>query len=146
MEKILLDQLNGQRPTAFRFIQNSDELYEGDGFTVDNFMLMGISKVHLEIFSQMVVSICDILGLADFILDSDDASNYVSTFCDMNLMDKLIYLIYYFGKLSYRDLNENNCISFRINSLCTNPNGSSTRKRQEGYRVWVYFDEKIKEN
>ncbi len=84
-EKIFLDQLNGQRPTAFRFIQNSDDLYEGDGFTVDNFMLMGYMQgAYGDFFPDGSINISDILGLADFILDSDDASNYVSTFCDMN--------------------------------------------------------------
>ena len=84
-EKIFLDQLNGQRPTAFRFIQNSDELYEGDGFTVDNFMLMGyMIGANGDFFPDGSINISDILGLADYILDNGDPSNYVSIFCDMN--------------------------------------------------------------
>jgi len=84
-EKIFLDQLNGQRPTAFRFIQNSDELYEGDGFTVDNFMLMGYMQgAYGDFFPDGSINISDILGLADLILESSDPSNYVSMFCDMN--------------------------------------------------------------
>ena len=80
--KIFLDQLNGQIPTAFRFIQNSDELYEGDGFTVDNFMLMGYMQgAYGDFFPDGSINISDILGLADFILDSGDPSNYISMFC-----------------------------------------------------------------
>ena len=84
-EKIFLDQLDGQTPTAFRFIQTSDELYEGDGFTVDNFLLMGYMQGSPgDFFPDGSVNIGDILGLADFILDGNEASPYIMLFCDMN--------------------------------------------------------------
>ena len=38
----------------------------------------------MEIFPDGSINISDILGLADFILDNGDPSNYVSMFCDMN--------------------------------------------------------------
>ena len=84
-EKIFLSQLIGQVPTAFRFIQTSDELYEGDGFTVDNFKVMGYLQGSLgDFFPDGSVNISDILGLADLILNEDEASPYVLLFCDMN--------------------------------------------------------------
>jgi len=84
-EKIFLDQLDGQAPTAFRFIQTSDELYEGDGFTIDNFALMGYMQGAAgDFFPDGSVNISDILGLADFILDGNEASPYIVLFCDMN--------------------------------------------------------------
>ena len=96
-EKIFLDQLNGQTPLSFRFIQNSDELNEGDGFTFDNFKLMGYAQGAFgDFFSDGTVNVIDILGLADHILVGDDANDYVSLFCDMNsdgqidLLDLLI--------------------------------------------------------
>ena len=84
-EKVFLDQLNGQLPIAFRFIQGSDQLNEGDGFSFDNFKLMGYRQGTLGDFSpDGVVNIIDILGLEDFILDGVDISPYVLLFCDMN--------------------------------------------------------------
>ena len=84
-EKVFLDQLNGQLPMAFRFIQGSDQLNEGDGFSFDNFKLMGYRQGTLGDFSpDGVVNVIDILGLADFILDGIDISPYVLLFCDMN--------------------------------------------------------------
>jgi len=84
-EKILLDQLDGQAPIAFRFVQASDELYEGDGFTVDNFALMGYMQgAPGDFFPDGSVNISDILGLADFILDGNEVSPYIVLFCDMN--------------------------------------------------------------
>ena len=84
-EKIFLDQLNGQVPLSYRFIQNSDELNEGDGFTFDNFKLMGYTQGAFgDFFPDGSVDVFDILGLVDFILVGDDPSVYVSSFCDMN--------------------------------------------------------------
>ena len=62
-----------------------DELYEGDGFTVDNFKVMGYLQGSLgDFFPDGSVNISDILGLADLILNEDEASPYVLLFCDMN--------------------------------------------------------------
>ncbi len=70
---------------SYRFIQNSDELNEGDGFTFDNFKLMGYTQGALgDFFPDGTVDVFDILGLVDFILVGDDPSVYVSSFCDMN--------------------------------------------------------------
>ena len=96
-EKIFLSQLNNQSPTAFRFIQNSDELYEGDGFTVDNFTINGfLQGMSGDFFPDGSVNVNDILGLADLILNEDEANSYVLSFCDMdsngqiNILDLLI--------------------------------------------------------
>ena len=96
-EKIFLSQLNDQPLTSFRFIQNSDEIYEGDGFTVDNFTINGfLQGMSGDFFPDGSVNVNDILGLADLILNEDEASSYVLSFCDMdsngqiNILDLLI--------------------------------------------------------
>ena len=48
-------------------------------------MLMGyMIGANGDFFPDGSINISDILGLADYILDNGDPSNYVSIFCDMN--------------------------------------------------------------
>ena len=48
-------------------------------------MLMGYMQgAYGDFFPDGSINVSDILGLADLILDSDNPSNYVSMFCDMN--------------------------------------------------------------
>ncbi len=52
---------------------------------MDNFLLMGyIQGSPGDFFPDGSVNIGDILGLADFILDGNEASSYIMLFCDMN--------------------------------------------------------------
>ena len=84
-EKIFLDQLNGQIPISFRFIQSSDELNEGDGFTFDNFKLMGFMQgAPGDFFPDGIVDVSDLLGLSDLILSEQNPSPYVLSFCDLD--------------------------------------------------------------
>ena len=55
MEKIYLNQLNGNKPLAFRFIQDSDQYVEGDGFVFDDFSINGFSLGLLGDQHQMVL-------------------------------------------------------------------------------------------
>jgi len=84
-EKIFLSQLNGQIPTSFRFIQDSDENVEGDGFIVDNFRIQGfLIGLMGDIIPDGNINIIDIIALSDFIFFDEDANEYVQSFCDMN--------------------------------------------------------------
>ena len=84
-ETIHLDQLNNLEITSFRFIQTSNNYIEGDGFVVDNFQLSGYPIGLIGDFnSDTEVNIFDILGLADFLLFGDDASQAQLFFCDFD--------------------------------------------------------------
>lgn len=98
-EKIYLDQLNGNKPIAFRFIQDSDQYVEGDGFVFDNFSINGfLLGSSGDLTSDGIVNIFDIIGVADMISRSEEPSNYELTFCDLdengeiNILDLLMLI------------------------------------------------------
>lgn len=85
METILLDQLGASSITGFRFIQTSDNYVEGDGFTVDDFTILGFPYGLVGDFdSDNYVGILDILGLADLILFGGEPTNIQLDNCDLN--------------------------------------------------------------
>ena len=89
-EKIFLEQLNGHKPLRFRFIQDSDQFVEGDGFVFDNFSINGFSLgLSGDFTSDGVVNIFDIIGLADMISKNETPNSYVLTFCDMDANGEL---------------------------------------------------------
>ena len=99
MEKIYLNQLNGNKPLAFRFIQDSDQYVEGDGFVFDDFSINGFSLGLIgDLTSDGTVNIFDIIGLADMISRGEEPSNYELTFCDLddngeiNILDLLMII------------------------------------------------------
>ena len=99
MEKIYLNQLNGNKPLAFRFIQDSDQYVEGDGFVFDDFSINGFSLGLLgDLTSDGTVNIFDIIGVADMISRGEEPSNYELTFCDLdnngeiNILDLLMII------------------------------------------------------
>ena len=98
-EKIYLDQLGGYTPLAFRFIQDSDQYVEGDGFVFDNFSINGyLLGSSGDFTSDGIVNIFDIIGLADMISVGEEPSNYELTFCDLdengeiNILDLLMLI------------------------------------------------------
>ena len=98
-EKIYLDQLGGYTPLAFRFIQDSDQYVEGDGFVFDNFSINGFLLGSSGDFtSDGIINIFDIIGLADMISGGEEPSNYELTFCDLdengniNILDLLMLI------------------------------------------------------
>jgi carboxypeptidase T len=99
IEKIYLNQLNGNKPLAFRFIQDSDQYVEGDGFVFDDFSINGFSLGLLgDQTSDGTVNIFDIIGVADMISRGEEPSNYELTFCDLddngeiNILDLLMII------------------------------------------------------
>ena len=99
MEKIYLNQLNGNKPLAFRFIQDSDQYVEGDGFVFDDFSINGFSLGLLgDLTSDGNVNIFDIIGVADMISRGEEPSSYELTFCDLddngeiNILDLLMII------------------------------------------------------
>ena len=84
-ENIYLDQLNGNKPSRFRFILDSDQFVEGDGFVLDNFSINGFPLgLSGDFTSDGTVNIFDIISLADMISKNEEPNSYVSTFCDMD--------------------------------------------------------------
>ena len=74
----------------FRFIQDSDQFVEGDGFVFDNFSISGFSLgLSGDFTSDGVVNIFDIIGLADMISKNETPNSYVLTFCDMDANGEL---------------------------------------------------------
>ena len=84
-ETIHLDYLDGIDIEGFRFIQTSDNFVEGDGFSIDNFQILGYPSGMIGDFnSDAAVDIYDILGLADLLLFGNDPSQYQLFFCDFD--------------------------------------------------------------
>ena len=84
-DKFYLDQLGGLKPSAFRFIQNSDQFVEGDGFVVDAFSINGYSiGKQGDYFPDGDINIFDIVGLADLISYGREPSEYALNFCDID--------------------------------------------------------------
>ena len=84
-ESIDLNQLGNTRIFGFRFMQTSDNYVEGDGFTIDNFRILGISSYKFGDFNaDNSVDILDVFGVADLILNNMNATAYQLTFCDLN--------------------------------------------------------------
>ena len=96
-ETIQLDQLNGNNPTAFRFIQTSDNYQEGDGFSIDDFTILGYPQsLQGDFIPDGTVDIIDVLALADLILLDQEPSAYQLFFSDLdnnnvlNVMDLVL--------------------------------------------------------
>ena len=96
-ETIQLDQLNGNDPTAFRFIQTSDNYQEGDGFSIDDFTILGYTQsLQGDFIPDGTVDIIDVLALADLILLDQEPSAYQLFFSDLdnnnvlNVMDLVL--------------------------------------------------------
>jgi len=96
-ETIQLDQLNGNNPTAFRFIQTSDNYQEGDGFSIDDFTILGYTQsLQGDFIPDGTVDIIDVLALADLILLDQEPSAYQLIFSDLdnnnvlNVMDLVL--------------------------------------------------------
>ena len=84
-ETIYLDYLGGFDIEGFRFIQTSDNFVEGDGFSIDNFQILGYPSGMMGDFnSDAAVDIYDILGLADLLLFGNDPSQSQLFFCDFD--------------------------------------------------------------
>ena len=84
-EVIYLDHLEGLQILGFRFIQTSDNFVEGDGFSLDNFQILGYPTGLMGDFnSDSVVDIFDILGLADLLLFGGESSQGQLFFCDFD--------------------------------------------------------------
>ena len=84
-ETIHLDYLDGIDIEGFRFIQTSDNFVEGDGFSIDNFQILGYPSGMIGDFnSDAVIDIYDILGLADLLLFGNDPSQSQLFFCDFD--------------------------------------------------------------
>ena len=96
-ETIQLDQLNGNDPTAFRFIQTSDNYQEGDGFSIDDFTILGYTQsLQGDFIPDGTIDIIDVLALADLILLDQEPSAYQLFFSDLdnnnvlNVMDLVL--------------------------------------------------------
>ena len=84
-EIIYLDYLDGLDIEGFRFIQTSDNYVEGDGFSIDNFQILGYPSGMMGDFnSDAAVDIYDILGLADLLLFGNDPNQSQLFFCDFD--------------------------------------------------------------
>ena len=84
-ETIHLDYLDGIDIEGFRFIQTSDNFVEGDGFSIDNFQILGYPFGIIGDFnSDAEVDIYDILGLADLLLFGNDPSQSQLFLCDFD--------------------------------------------------------------
>jgi hypothetical protein len=98
-EIIYLDQLGGNDPLAFRFILNSDQFVEGDGFVFDSFSINGFPLGSRGDFSfDGVVNVFDIIGLADLLFNNEHPDQYILNFCDLdengylNILDLLMII------------------------------------------------------
>ncbi len=84
-EVIYLNHLEGLQILGFRFIQTSDNFVEGDGFSLDNFQVLGYPTGSMGDFnSDSVVDIFDILMLADLLLFGGEPSQGQLFFCDFD--------------------------------------------------------------
>ena len=84
-ETIHLDYLDGIDIEGFRFVQTSDNFVEGDGFSIDNFQILGYpSGIIGDFNSDAEVDIYDILGLADLLLFGNDPSQSQLFLCDFD--------------------------------------------------------------
>lgn len=84
-EVVHLDHLNGEEISSFRFIQTSDNFVEGDGFTFDDFSILGFPLGLMGDFNMdMSVNIFDLLSIADLLLFGDAPSETQLFFCDFD--------------------------------------------------------------
>jgi len=84
-ELILLDQLNGASITGFRFIQTSDNVVEGDGFTVDDLSISGFPTGVMGDYNlDMSVDIFDLLSIADVLIFGGEPTDSQLFFCDLD--------------------------------------------------------------
>ena len=84
-EIILLDQLNGATITGFRFIQTSDNFTEGDGFTFDDFSILGFPNGIMGDYNlDSSVDVYDLLGIADILIFGGELSGSQLFFCDLD--------------------------------------------------------------
>ena len=84
-ETIALDQLNGEVITGFRFVQSSDNFVEGDGFTVDDFSILGFPNGIMGDYNlDASVDIYDLLGIADVLIFGGEPSQSQLFFCDLD--------------------------------------------------------------
>tara|TARA_B100000959_G_scaffold89452_1_gene95020 strand:- start:409 stop:2658 length:2250 start_codon:yes stop_codon:yes gene_type:complete len=84
-ELILLDQLNGASITGFRFIQTSDNVVEGDGFTVDDLSISGFPTGVMGDYNlDMSVDIFDLLAIADVLIFGSEPTDSQLFFCDLD--------------------------------------------------------------
>ena len=84
-ELILLDQLNGASITGFRFIQTSDNVVEGDGFTVDDLSISGFPTGVMGDYNlDMSVDIFDLLAIADVLIFGGEPTDSQLFFCDLD--------------------------------------------------------------
>ena len=84
-EMIFLDQLNGAEILGFRFIQTSDNLVEGDGFTIDDLSISGFPTGTMGDYNlDTLVDIYDLLVIADVLLFGGEPSPSQLFFCDLD--------------------------------------------------------------
>ncbi len=84
-ETVLLGQLGETSITGFRFIQTSDDLVEGDGFTFDDFSISGFpSGVMGDYNLDMHVDIFDLLAMADLLIFGIEPTESQLFFCDLD--------------------------------------------------------------
>ena len=84
-EMIFLDQLNGAEILGFRFIQTSDNLVEGDGFTIDDLSISGFPTGTMGDYNlDTLVDIYDLLAIADVLLFGGEPSPSQLFFCDLD--------------------------------------------------------------
>ena len=84
-EMIFLDQLNGSEILGFRFIQTSDNLVEGDGFTIDDLSISGFPTGMMGDYNlDALVDIYDLLAIADVLLFGGEPSPSQLFFCDLD--------------------------------------------------------------
>ncbi len=84
-EVIYLNQLEGEEISGFRFIQTSDNFVEGDGFTFDDFSIMGFPMGLMGDYNlDLTVDIFDLLAFADFLLFGDEPTDSQLFFCDLD--------------------------------------------------------------
>ena len=84
-EVVHLDHLNGEEITGFRFIQTSDNFVEGDGFSFDDFSILGFPLGLMGDFNMdMSVNIFDLLSIADLLLFGETPSEIQLSFCDLD--------------------------------------------------------------
>ena len=84
-EVIYLNQLEGEEISGFRFIQTSDNFVEGDGFTFDDFSIMGFPMGLMGDYNlDLSLDIFDLLAFADFLLFGDEPTDSQLFFCDLD--------------------------------------------------------------
>lgn len=77
IERVDLEQLNGQIPTSFRFVLTSDNYVEEDGFYFDNFTVHGYSsQIPGNIYPDQSIDIYDLLTLTDLIISNNSEPTY----------------------------------------------------------------------